>query len=131
MFFSMASTTGSDIGQRLAAFKNAKSVGTRNRDRTSRQNFSSGSAGVRGSGELEKPNCSSAIEDWPNAVDGRSDAEPDSARKRAKSRRERLATKPSWRRTRRMYRRCHPEATLKGAADLLFAPSERMADVGV
>src|SRR6478672_13688041 len=104
MFFSMASTTGSDIGQRLAAFRNARSFGTRNRDRTSRQNFSSGSAGVRDSGDVENPSSSSAIDDWPNARDGRSDAEPDSARNRAKSRRERLATKPSWRLLPRMYR---------------------------
>src|SRR6478672_6884249 len=104
MFFSMASTTGRDIGHRLAAFKNAKSFGTRNRERTSRQNFSSGSAGVRGSGDVENPNSSSGIDDWPNARDGRSDAEPDSARNRAKSRRERLATEPSCRLTSRMYR---------------------------
>src|SRR4051812_30539745 len=105
MFFSIASTTGRDMGQRFAAFKNAKSVGTRNRDRTSRQNFSSGSAGVRGRGAAEYPSSSRGIDCWPKARDGSSDAEPDSARNRAKSRRERFDTRASSGLKRRMY---HP-----------------------
>src|SRR5512133_1875718 len=92
MFFSMASTTGSDIGHKFAALRNATSLGTRKRDRTSRQYFSSGSAGVRGSGAAENPNSSKERVVCPKARDGSSVADPESARKRAKSRRERVLT---------------------------------------
>ena len=48
-------TTGSEVGHRLAALRNARSRGIRKRERTSCQNLSSGSAGVGGSGAAVSP----------------------------------------------------------------------------
>src|ERR1043165_8751086 len=103
MFFSIASTTGSDIGQRFAAFRNATSRGTRNRERTSPQNFSSGSEGVGGNGRAENPSSSIDRGRCAKTRGGRRVAEPESARNRAKSRRETLDTSASLSVARRMY----------------------------
>jgi len=89
VFRSSASITGSDVGHKLAALMNPRSGGRRNRARTSRQNPSSGSRGVVGSGLLVSPSSRSGAVACATTRSGNSAADPVSASRRAKSRRDR------------------------------------------
>src|SRR5262245_8378335 len=79
---------GKHAGQRLAALRNARSRGTKNRARTSRQKGSSGRAGVCGIGAFVQSKSLARAGDVANVVAGNSPAVPESATRRVKSRRE-------------------------------------------